>query len=131
MYHDGLGLYLQVGHDGGAKSWIFRYHVEGRGDRQMGLGPLHTVGLAEARERARQARLMRLDGIDPIENRKAKRLAQKLEASKQVTFEICAKEWMDRNSGGWVPKNVKGTKNRALKRLRALGKLPVRETTLI
>ena len=32
----------------------------------MGLGALHTVGLDEARERARLARLQLLDGIDPI-----------------------------------------------------------------
>ncbi|MGA7490700.1 MAG: Arm DNA-binding domain-containing protein, partial [Xanthobacteraceae bacterium] len=73
MYPDGGGLYLQVGEGGGAKSWLFRYNVEGR-DRQMGLGPLHTIGLAEARERARKRREQRLDGIDPIEARKADRL---------------------------------------------------------
>jgi hypothetical protein len=38
MYFDGGGLYLQVGDGGRAKSWIFRYHVKGRGDRQIGLG---------------------------------------------------------------------------------------------
>ena len=102
MYPDGGGLYLQVGEGGGAKSWLFRYNVEGR-DRQMGLGPLHTIGLAEARERARKRREQRLDGIDPIEARKADRLTQRLAATKQVTFETCAKEWLDRSSPGWEP----------------------------
>src|SRR5262245_37167219 len=85
MYPDGGGLYLQVGDGGRAKSWIFRYHVEGKGDRQMGLGPEHTIGLAEARERARLCRVQRLDGLDPIDARNAERLAQRLEAAKQVT----------------------------------------------
>ena len=35
MYADGGGLYLQVGPTG-AKSWIFRYMLEGRA-RAMGL----------------------------------------------------------------------------------------------
>jgi integrase len=94
MYPDGAGLYLQVGPEGRAKSWIYRYHVEGRGDRQMGLGPLHTVGLSEARERARECRLQRLDGIDPIEARKSARLEQQLAAAKEVIFQQCAEEWL-------------------------------------
>jgi hypothetical protein len=40
MHHDGGGLYLQVS-AGGAKSWIFRFMLDGR-PREMGLGPLHT-----------------------------------------------------------------------------------------
>jgi hypothetical protein len=50
-YADGLGLYLQITLSG-VKSWILRYERAGR-ERWMGLGPLHTVSLKEARERAR------------------------------------------------------------------------------
>jgi Arm DNA-binding domain len=46
-YGDGGGLYLQVS-AGGTKSWVFRYRAGGR-LREMGLGPLHTISLAEAR----------------------------------------------------------------------------------
>jgi hypothetical protein len=52
VYCDGLGLWLQVSQFG-TKAWIFRYTRHGR-RRHMGLGALHTVALAEARERARQ-----------------------------------------------------------------------------
>jgi len=68
---DGGGLWLQVGLGKDkqvTKSWIFRYAAAGtkvsrtgreyRRERQMGLGALYTVGLAEAREIARQARLL-------------------------------------------------------------------------
>src|SRR5262249_55156199 len=93
MYPDGGGLYLQVGPAGTAKSWIFEAERQGtvdteaeikrqqerkergeqgkRRDRQMGLGPLHTIGLTEARERARRCREMLLDGVDPLEQRKS------------------------------------------------------------
>jgi hypothetical protein len=43
MYHDGGGLYLQVS-AGGAKSWIFRFMLDGR-SREMGLGPVHAIPL--------------------------------------------------------------------------------------
>ena len=66
-YGDGNGLYLQVNKDG-VKSWLLRYERDGR-ERFMGLGPLHTINLDEARERARKARLSLLDGIDPLEAR--------------------------------------------------------------
>ncbi|MCP3462649.1 Arm DNA-binding domain-containing protein [Bradyrhizobium sp. CCGUVB23] len=44
--------------------WV-GYERNGR-ERWMGLGPLHTVSLQEARERARKARGQLLDGIDPL-----------------------------------------------------------------
>ena len=83
MYHDGGGLYLQVS-TGGAKSWIFRFMLDGRA-REMGLGPVHAIPLAEARKRAAASRRMRLDGIDPIEARSAQRGQKKLEAAKAMS----------------------------------------------
>lgn len=71
MYHDGGGLYLQVA-GSGAKSWIYRFMLDGRA-REMGLGPEHAIPLADARKRAAECRRMRVDGIDPIESRKAER----------------------------------------------------------
>lgn len=73
-YGDGNGLYLQVNKDG-VKSWLLRYERDGR-ERFMGLGPLHTINLDEARERARKARLSLLDGIDPLEARATERAAR-------------------------------------------------------
>lgn len=69
MHPDGRGLYLQV-HNGGSKSWIYRYTLKGR-VRAMGLGPTHRVSLAEARAQAQAARLLRDQGLDPIAARAA------------------------------------------------------------
>jgi hypothetical protein len=60
MHGDGGGVYLQVA-KGKSKSWILRFKVGGK-TRHLGLGPVHTVGLAEARQRVAEARLMLLDG---------------------------------------------------------------------
>ena len=50
LYSDGGGLYLQIT-AAGVKSWLLRYMRDGRA-RGMGLGPLHTISLAEARSKA-------------------------------------------------------------------------------
>jgi integrase len=99
MYHDGGGLYLQVS-GGGAKSWIYRFMLDGR-PREMGLGPLNVISLAEARKRAAECRRMRHDGIDPIEARRAQRGQKKLEAAKAMTFDVCAAAYIEAHKDGW------------------------------
>jgi len=99
MYGDGGGLYLRVTDDG-AKNWVFRFMLHGRA-RWMGMGPLHTVNLAEARKRAGEHRLRRHDGIDPIEVRRAERLKARLEAAKTITFKECAAAYIKAHRAGW------------------------------
>ena len=60
----------------------------------LGLGPLHTVSLAEARNRARDARQLLLDGKDPINLRREARAAEKIELAKAVTFEQAALDFL-------------------------------------
>jgi len=97
---DGNGLYLRIGPTG-AKSWVLRY-MAGRRSHDMGLGSLSLVGLREARERAlRQRRLLRLDGIDPIEKRRAVRQAAMIEAASAMTFKDCADAYIAAHKAGW------------------------------
>jgi integrase len=103
MYGDGGGLYLRVTDDG-AKNWVFRFMLNGR-PRWMGMGPLHTVNLVEARKRASEHRLRRHDGIDPIEARRAERLQARLDAAKAVIFKECAENYIKAHRAGW--RNVK------------------------
>lgn len=99
MYNDGANLYLKID-EGGSKSWILRYKVHGR-PRKYGIGATHTVGLALAREKAAAARRLLLDGIDPIEARKTAKAAARLEASKTITFDDCAKKYIEENKASW------------------------------
>lgn len=99
MYPDGGGLYLQVT-AAGSKSWIFRYALLGK-TRYMGLGPLHAVGLADARKKATAARQLRHDGIDPIEARNADLARTRLEAAKSITFEDAAEQYVEAHKAGW------------------------------
>jgi integrase len=99
LHHDGGGLYLQVTASG-AKSWVLRYMLRGKA-REMGLGPVALVSLSEARIRAVEARRLCLDGIDPIEHRKARRAAKALNEAKAKTFTECVDGWIDANADGW------------------------------
>jgi integrase len=96
LYGDGAGLWLFVG-PAGAKSWLYRFMINGRA-RAMGLGPVHTVGLGEARARATAARLLCLDGIDPLETRKAARAGR---AAAGVTFGEAAAGYIAAHRVGW------------------------------
>jgi integrase len=96
---DGAGLYLQVSASG-SKSWVFRFKDGGR-LREMGLGSLNTISLAEARRRAAGCRQMRQDGLDPIAEKKAGRLKAKLEAARAMTFQQSAEGFIQAHKAGW------------------------------
>ena len=67
-YSDGGNLYLIVSHEG-TRKWVLRFTWRGKA-REMGLGTPATVSLADAREKAAQARRMVAQGLDPIHERK-------------------------------------------------------------
>ena len=69
--------------------------------RDMGLGPLHTTSLSEAREVASECRKLVRDGIDPIERRQERRLAKRAEDAKALTFEQCAAAYIESHKSGW------------------------------
>src|ERR1700737_2295071 len=98
-YPDGGGLYFQVS-KWRTRSWLFRFERDGR-ERQMGLGPVHIVTLADARERAKAARRLLLDGHDPIEVRDSERTARRIEAAKAMTFEQCAEAYIKAHAPSW------------------------------
>jgi integrase len=99
IYADGAGLCLRVT-DAGTKNWVFRYMLNGKA-RWMGLGPLHTISLAEARMRAAECRKLRLDGIDPIDKRRAAKQQAMLESGRAITFRQCAENYIASHSAGW------------------------------
>lgn len=105
-YSDGGGLYMQVG-PSGSKSWIFRFMrhtVSSNGkpmSRDMGLGSLLGLSLAEAREKAADCRRLLANRIDPIDARDSVRARQALEAAKSMAFTECAAAFIKANRAGW------------------------------
>ena len=122
---DGGGLYLQVGANGN-RSWLFRYQLDGR-TRDMGLGAFPDTSLALARKRAAEARLLTHCGLDPLKERQRERDAKRLEEARTITFEQCAREFIDAKRASW--RNAKHVKQweRTLETYAfpLMGKLPV------
>jgi integrase len=100
-YRDGIvrGLYLQVGPTGG-KSWGLRFERDGR-ERWLGLGPLSVVDLKMARDRARAARLLLLDGIDPIDHRKAEKAKRAAATAKLFLFREAVELFFNQHEAKW------------------------------
>jgi integrase len=99
LHGDGGNLWLQVSAFG-TLSWLFRYTRDGVA-KSVGLGALHTVTLAEAREKARRLRQTLLDGDDPLLLKRAKRAERKLEAARAVSFKDCAEKYIEAHKAGW------------------------------
>jgi hypothetical protein len=104
MYADGHGLYLRVT-EGGSRGWIYRYQLAGK-RREMGLGSAVTFSLVEARDRARLARQQVADGLDPVDERRAKVSAVALERASAMTFRQCAEGYVRAHEAGWSAKHA-------------------------
>jgi integrase len=107
MLSDGGNLLLQVSRSASGddfnRSWIFRYELDGK-RHDLGLGPLDTLNLAEARAKARSLRQKLLDGIDPHterEQQRADRLAKLAERARAMTFRECAMRCIASHEDGW------------------------------
>jgi integrase len=89
------GLFLRIT-PSGAASWILRVIVAGR-RRDIGVGSYPEVGLAKAREKAKEMRDEIAQGQDPIAERLDARLAKRAAATaaaKRVTFNDCVARFL-------------------------------------
>ena len=88
---DGNGLYLYVQRTG-TRSWIQRLVIRGR-KHELGLGSVHLVSLAEAREQALANRKLARAGGDP--------LADKRRTQGMPTFAEAAATVVEQKRAGW------------------------------
>jgi integrase len=93
------GLTLQV-RDGGARSWVLRYQIRDQ-KRWMGLGSAADVDLRQARQRARAARLLLVDKIDPLAGKRAAEQAARLAIARKINFAEAAQKYFDANGDRW------------------------------
>jgi hypothetical protein len=96
---DGGGLYLRIS-TSGAKSWVFRFMLKRRA-REMGLGSLIAVPLADAREKAADARKKLADGVDPIEARDVAKTQRQLANARGISFQDCADKYIASHEQSW------------------------------
>ena len=94
------GLYLQVS-DNGARSWLLRYQLDHR-VRWMGLGSAETFSLKEARDRAREARQLLADDVDPIDTRRAEKAKARAARASVMTFKEAAQAYFEAHQAEWT-----------------------------
>lgn len=122
---DGDGLYLLV-QPSGALLWRFRYKVFGS-DRKLSLGSFPDVSLHDARRKRDEARGCLTDGIDPVEEKRQRRLEAELAA--KTTFELVAEEYIQKmQREGKSPATVKKARW-FLELLAGIGKRPIASVT--
>lgn len=96
-HSDGGGLYLAISPDGSRRRWVLLFTFESK-QSELGLGSAATVSLAEAREKAREARTLLDQGINPI---RARQDATRAAAPAGPSFGAYASAYVDRHSPSW------------------------------
>ena len=88
--------------------------------------PAHTLTLAEARERATEARKLRLDGIDPIEHKRARKAALRAADARTITFRECCEAYLRSHDASWTSARHRAQWRSTLAQLYpGLGAMPV------
>ena len=118
---DGNGLFLFV-QPSGTRSWIQRLIIRGR-RRELGLGSVALVPLAEAREKALVNRKLARQGGDP--------LAEKRRTQGIPTFAEAASRVLEQKRAGWRNRRHPREWMSSLRRFAfpRIGKMPVSEVT--
>ena len=123
------GLLLQL-LPGGGKTWLLRTTV-GVKRRHVGLGGFPEVTLAQARERAREAKELIRQGVDPIEHKKAARSALIAAQRRGLLFRDAVDRYEAAKLEGMAPKGRKQWRSQLeTYALPAIGDLLVQEITV-
>ena len=127
LYTDGGGLYLRVTASGNTvtKSWVFRYMLGGKATAR-GLGPVHTVSLAEAREAALQHRKTKFAGQHVALRAAVVAGHAPISTIKIPTFAELAESFISGMEPGWRdPAQGPAMRSRLARLAGSLGDMPV------
>jgi integrase len=123
---DSGGLYLLV-KPTGSRLWRWKYRIAGK-ENHYAIGSYPAVSLADARSARDSARKLVKEGIHPAHNRKAERLVNRTENAN--TFEVVAREWIDKKTPGWTPYYLRQvTRFMETNVYPYIGNLPIRNVT--
>lgn len=124
-YTDGLGLLLRVSSNL-SRYWVYRFRMAGK-RKEMGLGNLIDVSLAEARDAVIDARRLVKQGVDPIAARKSSKAAPR-----GVTFGEAADGYFEAKKAEYGNEIYRNTVRRWLNDLAApIRTLPVEDINTV
>ena len=106
-------------------SWVLRYKA-GTARRDMGLGSYPSVTLAQARDRAREAREALYQGIDPLQSKYERLQAMRAASETQITFAEAFEQYMPVKSAELCATNARAWRTSIhLYALPAIGSLQI------
>ena len=101
LHGDGNGLYLKV-RSNESKHWIQRLVIDGK-RRDLGLGPVSLVSLAEAREKALENRKLARAGGDPLAAKKRSMEVLTFKAAAVKVHDLSKPTWRnDKHGDQWI-----------------------------
>lgn len=111
------GLYLYIDPKSRGKSYVLRYTSSSGKRCHISIGPAASISLKEARSIAEEMRRRLLQGIDPIEDRRAKAIEAEqkrledlaIQEADQRTVSYCAEKFIsERAQSGFWANNKRG-----------------------
>jgi integrase len=102
---DGNGLFILV-KSNGSKLWRMRYKFAKK-YQELSLGKFPAVSLADARKATEQARALIVQGINPAEVKRERKIAS---AKEDDLFYDVALAWWEKEKSGWTEDTVKKIK---------------------
>src|SRR5215471_6497895 len=131
-FGDGGNLYLLLNSDRRSVSWVFQWRDPKRPSpdnrRAMGIGPLHTVTLEIAREKAAECRRMLLEGKDPQQERDAARFKADIDAGRAKTMAQVIEEYIPHQFPNLTRDSLANVV-RDFKKIEGIASMPVRLVT--
>ncbi len=117
---DGNGLYLLVKING-SKLWRMRYRFNNK-YQELAFGQYPTIPLSEARNMADQARAQLVQGVNPAEERRARKRVSK---EGDRIFGVVALAWWELQEPSWSSDHAKKIKRWITVDMKSFSKLPV------
>jgi Arm domain-containing DNA-binding protein/integrase-like protein len=117
---DGNGLYLIIKNNG-SKLWRMRYRYSGK-YQELAFGQYPTIPLIEAREMAVKARSLLVQGINPADERRARKRVSK---DDERIFGVVALTWWEQQELSWSEEHAKKVKRWIEVEMKPIGKLSV------
>jgi len=116
---DSNGLFILVKNNG-SKLWRLRFKLSGK-VHEMALGKYPSVPLREARKLAEEARASLIQGINPMDERRERKLLSPTDN----TFNIISMKWWEQQKDSWSPDHAKRIKRWLTIDAKALSKLAI------
>ncbi len=121
---DQEGLFLEV-LPTGTKSWRQKIRFEGT-EHRISHGRYPAISLAEARQKALQAKTAALRGIAPSLHSMEEAISKKFNAD--ATFKSIAEEWLSKQINQWTPRYMQSVRYRLNQyAFKEIGDLPIKQ----